>query len=165
MIRLSKMTDYAVLVLTSMVNSRAGGLETATGLAERTGLPAPTVAKLLKLLVKDGMVASHRGASGGYALALPAAAISVARIITAIDGPIALTDCVEGGDALCGVESLCARRGHWERVNDAVRTALEGVSLAEMATPLPFAGDGFGMYSHAPATLPAPRPAETGAAG
>lgn len=150
------MTDYAVLVLTSMV-SRACGMETAPSLAERTGLPAPTVAKILKLLVKDGLVSSHRGATGGYVLARPADSINVAQIITAIDGPIALTDCVDGGDALCGVESLCSRRGHWEKVNRAVRTALEGVSLAEMATPHPFSGPPFGPAAGRTTDLPAGR--------
>lgn len=169
MIRLSKLTDYAVLVMTSMVN-RAGGVETATSLADRTGLPAPTVAKILKLLVKDGLMVSHRGAAGGYTLARTADAINVAQIITAIDGPIALTDCVEGGDTLCGVESLCPRRNHWEKVNRAVRTALEGVSLAEMAMPMPpFPAAAQDMYSHPPASQTGAKPdgrtAETGAAG
>ncbi|WP_044562661.1 SUF system Fe-S cluster assembly regulator [Azospirillum sp. B4] len=135
MIRLSKLTDYAVVVMTAMMHGE-GGSHTATSLAERTGLPAPTVSKILKLLARDGLMASHRGATGGYRLARPPEAINVAQIIAAIDGPIALTDCVEGSAGACGVESLCPRKGNWDRVNRAVRGALEGVSLADMARPM-----------------------------
>ncbi|MDZ5646185.1 SUF system Fe-S cluster assembly regulator [Nitrospirillum sp. BR 11828] len=135
MIRLSKLTDYAVVVMTAMMQGD-GGPHTAVSLAERTGLPAPTVSKILKLLARDGLMASHRGAAGGYRLARAPDAINVAQIIAAIDGPIALTDCVEGAPGACGVESLCPRRGNWDRVNRAVRGALEGVSLADMARPM-----------------------------
>ncbi|MBB6253984.1 FeS assembly SUF system regulator [Nitrospirillum iridis] len=129
------MTDYAVVVMTTMSQGE-GGTHTATSLAERTGLPAPTVAKILKLLARDGLMASHRGAAGGYSLARDPDDINVAQIIAAIDGPIALTDCVDGAEGACGVQSLCPRRGNWDRVNRAVRTALEGVSLTEMSQPV-----------------------------
>lgn len=134
MLRLSKLTDYAVVVLTTMARTD-GALHTAASLTERTGLPAPTVQKLLKLLARGDILASHRGAAGGYTLARPPCGITVAQIIEAIDGPIALTDCVDGQTGSCGVESLCARRGSWDKVNRAVRRALDDVTLADMAAP------------------------------
>ncbi|ACI97931.1 SUF system Fe-S cluster assembly regulator [Rhodospirillum centenum] len=134
MLRLSKLTDYAVVVLTAMARSDAP-VHTAASLAERTGLPVPTVQKLLKQLARGGILASQRGAAGGYALLREDTDVTVAEIIEAIDGPIALTDCVDGAEGACGVQSLCPRRGSWDKVNEAVRRALDGVSLADMALP------------------------------
>lgn len=135
MIRLSKLTDYAIVVMTAMAN-HGSTVHTVPQLAERTGVPAPTVSKLMKALVPAGLMTSHRGAAGGYELAKAPADISIAEIITALDGPIALTACVEGaGDSQCGVESLCPMRGGWEKVNRAIRTALEEVTLSDMMAP------------------------------
>jgi FeS assembly SUF system regulator len=134
MLRLSKMTDYAVVVMGEMAR-RPQETMTATGLAERTSLPAPTVQKILKLIARDGLAVSIRGAAGGYRLARGAAEISVADVIAAVDGPIALTECVDGAPNACGVGQVCAMRGNWDRVNRAVQTALESVSLADMAQP------------------------------
>jgi len=135
MIRLSKLTDYAIVVLSEMAR-HVGTVHTVTHLADRTGVPAPTVAKLMKALTPAGLTSSHRGAAGGYALTRPADAISIAEIITALDGPIALTACVEGSsDSQCGVERLCPMRGGWEKVNRAIRGALEQVTLADMMAP------------------------------
>jgi FeS assembly SUF system regulator len=134
MLRLSKMTDYAVVVMGEMAR-RPQDTMTATGLAERTSLPAPTVQKILKLIARDGLAASIRGAAGGYRLARPAAEISMADVIAAIDGPIALTECVDGAPHACGVGQVCAMRGNWDRVNRAVQSALESVSLADMSQP------------------------------
>lgn len=137
MLRLSKMTDYAVVVLTTLAYAD-GALHTATSLADRTGLPMPTVQKLLKLLARGDLLQSHRGAMGGYSLSRTPDRINVVNIIEAIEGPIALTDCVDGGSGGCGVQSLCSRKNHWEKVNSAVRRALEDVTLADMATPVLF---------------------------
>ena len=134
MIRLNRLTDYAIVVLTQMGRDHAG-VRTAPQLAHETGVPLPTVAKLLKTLAADGIIASHRGAAGGYSLSRAPEAISVARIITALEGPIALTACVEGSGNHCDVESLCPMRGNWEKVNGAIRRALEDLTLAEMAMP------------------------------
>ncbi len=131
MFKLSKLTDYAVVVMSDLAR-RPGVVQTVPQLAERTGVPAPTLSKLMKLLTPAGLMVSHRGASGGYVLARGAEEISVAEIIAAVEGPIALTACVEGSDDTCGAESLCPMRGNWEKVNRAVRGALEGVSLADM---------------------------------
>jgi FeS assembly SUF system regulator len=133
MIKLSKMTDYAVVVMARMARDGAC-VQTVPQLAERTGVPAPTVAKLMKLLAPAGLMESHRGATGGYSLTRAAEGISIADIISAVDGPIALTACVDGAEGHCDVESLCPMRGNWDKVNRAVRRALEEVTLADMST-------------------------------
>jgi FeS assembly SUF system regulator len=134
MIRLNRLTDYAIVVLTQMGRDHAG-VRTAPQLAHETGVPLPTVAKLLKTLAADGIIASHRGAAGGYSLSRAPEAISVAQIIAALEGPIALTACVEGSGNHCDVESLCPMRGNWDKVNRAIQRALEDLTLAEMAVP------------------------------
>jgi FeS assembly SUF system regulator len=136
MFRLNRLTDYAVVVLAQMA-LRPNRLVNAAQVAEDTGVPQPTAAKVLNLLSKGGLLASQRGVAGGYALARPAEEISVAEIVQAMDGPIALTACVDGATESCSVESLCPMRGNWERVNTAIRTALGNVTLAEMALPFP----------------------------
>jgi Rrf2 family protein len=86
----------------------------------------------LKALAGAQLVESQRGARGGYRLARALEAIAVADVIRAVDGPIALTACVEGGAGGCDVQSLCAVRGRWDLVNDAIRAALGAISLADM---------------------------------
>ena len=131
MFKLARMTDYAVIVLAEMVENE-GILLSASELSLRTGLPEPTVSKLLKLLGKKVVVEAVRGASGGYRLARPAGDIAVLDIITAIEGPVALTACVEESDDKCLLEGVCAMNGRWNNVNRAVVRALQGVSLADM---------------------------------
>jgi len=133
-IRLSKLADYAVVMLSYMA-AREGEVYTTARLAERSAVPEPTAAKVLKLLARSALLESQRGSNGGYGLARPAAEITVADIIVAVDGPIALTACVEGSSDHCGVEQLCSMRGNWNRVNRAIRDALEDVTLADMAVP------------------------------
>ena len=133
MIKLAKLTDYAVVVLGEM--SRQPGVHTVAQLATRTGVPEPTVAKLMKTLTRDRLVRSQRGAAGGYVLGRAAEDVSMADIVVALEGPIALTACVDGASGGCGVESLCAMRGGWDKLNRAIRTALEEVTLADMAAP------------------------------
>ena len=130
MLRLSKLTDYAVVVLVRL--SRGDGVQTSPGIATATGIPEPTVAKVLKTLAGRGLVASQRGAHGGYRLMRPLAAIPIADVIAAIDGPIALTACVEGAVGGCDVEGICPMRGRWDPVNDAVQQALTNITLADM---------------------------------
>ena len=129
MLRLSKLTDYAVVVLIHL--SRTGGMATSPGIASRVGLPEPTVAKVLKLLAAAGLATSQRGAAGGYRLTRPLHTVAVASVIAAIDGPIALTACVDGS-TVCEA-GACPVRGRWDLVNDAVRTALTEITLADMA--------------------------------
>ena len=134
MIRLNRLTDYAILVLARMGQDRAI-LRTAPQLALDTGVPLPTVAKILKTLAADGLIDSHRGATGGYALSRPAEKISMAEIISALEGPIALTLCIDGSAGHCEFETNCPTRANWEKVNNAIRGALEDLTLADMAAP------------------------------
>jgi FeS assembly SUF system regulator len=108
----------------------------ASELATGARLPVPTVSKLLRTLAREGLLESQRGVKGGYALARPADEISVAEIIVALEGPIALTACATVADPDCAHESLCPIRSHWNRISVAIRDALRGVSLAEMAAPM-----------------------------
>ena len=138
MFRLNRLTDYGVVVMTQMAQERPG-VHTAPQIAASLGLPQPTVAKLLNALTRGGLVTSQRGATGGYQLSRAAEEISVAAIIQALEGPIALTACVHGSDERCDVEAICPMSGNWNQVNQAIRNALEGVTLADMATPDPAA--------------------------
>lgn len=137
MIKLSRLTDYGVVVMTQ-INQSADDVTTAQDLAQATGLPLPTVSKLLKTLAKTNLLASHRGVNGGYSLSRSLDQITAAEFIEALDGPVALTACVDGAEDACNVESLCPVRGGWDRVNRAIRTALEEVSLADLCAPMEF---------------------------
>ncbi|HUN43230.1 MAG TPA: SUF system Fe-S cluster assembly regulator [Acetobacteraceae bacterium] len=130
MLRLSKLTDYAVVVLVRL--AREPGVQTSPGIATTTGIPEPTVAKVLKTLAAGGLVGSQRGARGGYRLLRPLSDIPVADVIAAIDGPIALAACVEGSANECESQGLCPMRGRWDPVNDAIHQALSSISLADM---------------------------------
>ncbi|MCW3476455.1 SUF system Fe-S cluster assembly regulator [Limobrevibacterium gyesilva] len=145
MLRLSKLTDYAVVVLIRLDEGQraAGcdGVQTSPGIAAATGVPEPTVAKVLKALSASSLVVSQRGARGGYRLLRPLDAIAIADVIAAIDGPIALTACVDGNQGGCEVQSLCAVKGRWDLVNDAIQGALSSITLADMrdaSVPLVF---------------------------
>jgi FeS assembly SUF system regulator len=133
MFKLSKLTDYAVVVLVRL--AREDGVRTSPGLAAATFIPEPTVAKVLKALAGKGLVLSQRGAHGGYRLSRPLEAIPVADVIAAIDGPIALTACVEGG--ACESERLCPMHGRWDPVNEAIEAALHSITLADMDHAIP----------------------------
>ena len=130
MLRLSKLTDYAVVVMVHLESF--GGVTTSPSLAHETGIPEPTVAKVLKALSGAGLVVSQRGPRGGYRLASDLAHVPVARVIAAIDGPISLTACVDGAVGGCEAQGLCPVRGRWDAVNAAIRTALTHITLADM---------------------------------
>ena len=135
MLRVTKLTDYASVVLTVLAGDPAAVLS-ASELAERAGLEVPTVAKLLKPLAQAGLVEGFRGANGGYRLARPAEAISLVEIVEAMEGPLGMTECsVHAGQ--CGIEDSCGVRANWRRINDVVADALRGVSLAQMLGPMP----------------------------
>ncbi len=137
-LRLSKLTDYAVVVMARLARDGAlpeGRVQTAPGLAQATGIAEPTVAKVLKILGQAGLVEGLRGARGGYRLARPLAAVPLSEVIVAIDGPIALTACVDGGQGQCEAQGICAVRGRWDPVNDAIRRALSDITLADLAGP------------------------------
>jgi FeS assembly SUF system regulator len=130
MLRLSKLADYAVVVLARL--SCAQSVQTSPGIAAATGLPEPTVAKVLKGLASGGLVASQRGARGGYRLARELTAIQVADVIAAIDGPVHLTACVEGAPTRCQAKDSCSCSGGWDRVNEVVMQALGTISIADI---------------------------------
>ncbi len=138
MLRLSKLTDYAVVVLARL--STLDGVQTSVGIAAATGIPEPTVAKVLKTLAVRDLVTSQRGARGGYRLTRSLNTIPIAEVIAAVDGPIALTACVEGSTTSCEAHRLCPMRGRWDPVNDAIQRALSSITLADMqlAPPTPF---------------------------
>ncbi len=138
MLRLSKLTDYAVVVLARLARDGAGPgagspVQTAPGLAAATGIAEPTVAKVLKILGQAGLVEGVRGARGGYRLARPLVAVPLSEVIVAFDGPIALTACVDGSTGFCDAEALCPVRGRWDPVNAAIRAALSAITIAEIA--------------------------------
>ena len=138
MLRLSRLTDYAVVVMARLARDGAlpeGQVQTAPGLAQATGIAEPTVAKVLKILGQAGVVEGVRGARGGYRVSRPLSAVPLSAVIVAIDGPIALTACVDGGQGGCETQGICAVRGRWDPVNDAIRRALSGITLADLAGP------------------------------
>ena len=131
--RLSSIADYAVVTMSAAARHCGGARVSAAQLAQETGLPAPTVQKLVSRLTAAGLLRSIRGAGGGLQLARPAAAISLADIVEAVEGPIALTACVEQGRHDCALERSCSVRPHWTVVNEALRGALAQVPLSRLA--------------------------------
>ena len=131
--RLSHLADYAVVLMTAAARRPAGARLSATELSTETGVPLPTAQKLMGQLAACGMLSSARGAAGGFALARPAAEISLADIVEAVEGPIVMTSCVDAERHECALESACQVRPHMGAVNHAVRGALQGVSLSSLA--------------------------------
>ena len=131
--RLSSLTDYAIVILSAAARMAGRESVTATVLADETGVPLPTAQKLMGKLAAAGLLDSSRGTGGGFRLARDPAAISIADIIEAVEGPIAMTACVDEGRHDCGLETACRVRPHWGAVNLAVKDALGGVSLASLA--------------------------------
>ena len=133
--RLSSLADYAVVMMAAAARHCGATCRlNATLLAGETGLPLPTVQKLVSKLSAAGLIESARGTGGGFRLSRPPAAISVADIVEAIEGPIALTACVDSGRHDCAVEGTCRVKPHWNAVNGAVKGALAGVSLAQLSS-------------------------------
>ena len=128
MLRISRLTDYATVILASL---GGGALASSADIAERTRIGLPTVSKLLKELQHAGLVKSVRGARGGYQLARPATGISAADIIDAVEGPVALTEC-SSGSGMCGIETTCTVGHGWQGVSQAIRRALTGISLTDL---------------------------------
>lgn len=133
MLRIAKLTDYATGLMARLARMPARPMS-AQAMSGEMDLPLPTVAMLLKRLARAGLVQSSRGAGGGYWLARPPDAISIAEVIVAIEGPVALTECALGVGR-CAVEARCTTRGNWQLISRAVQVALESVSLADMAAP------------------------------
>ena len=135
MLRVTKLTDYATVVLTVLAAS-AGEVLSATEIAERAGLEATTVSKVLKPLAQAALVEGFRGAHGGYRLARPARDIRLIEVIEAMEGPLSVTEC-SIHDGQCGLESSCGLRRNWRRINDVIAQSLRGISLQDMLEPEP----------------------------
>lgn len=131
MLRISRLTDYATVILAALAQA-PGRVQTSAALAEQTKLALPTVSKLLKQLQRTGLVASTRGLRGGYQLARPATEITAAAILDALEGPLALTDCASG-HGQCDIERSCRVGRVWQRLNESIRRSLDEVSLAQLA--------------------------------
>ena len=144
MLRISKLTDYGTVLLAYLARHQ-GEVCSAAELAQHTGIALPTASKLLKSLGRNGLVTSTRGANGGYKLARSAASISAADIIDALEGPVSITEC-SASDSHCDIEEVCSVGGTWQRINVAIRKALQEVSLMDLqrsSSPIPqfrFAG-------------------------
>jgi FeS assembly SUF system regulator len=134
--RLSSLADYAVVMMAASARHAAGAKLSATMLAAETGVPLPTAQKLMGRLASAGLLASARGAAGGFTLARAADTINLAEIVEAVEGPIALTSCVDEAKHECALESACKVRPHWGVVNEAVRGAFADVSLASLSNPV-----------------------------
>ena len=130
--RLSHLADYAVVLMTAAARYPAGARLSATELATDTGVPLPTTQKLMGQLAGCGLLTSARGAGGGFALARPATEISLADIVEAVEGPIAMTVCSEGRTD-CALDAHCRVKPHMGLVGNAVRGALGAVSLTQLA--------------------------------
>ncbi len=134
MIRMTKQTDYGIVLLTRMA-ALPDRQFNATKLAAESRLPQPTVSKILKVLARAGLLDSHRGVKGGYTLARDPETITVTEVIGALEGGIGITECIDDTPGECSHEARCPVRGNWHRINEAIRQALDGINLAEMAQP------------------------------
>jgi FeS assembly SUF system regulator len=136
MIRLAKLTDYGLVLMTIIARDHVASTHTARDLAVQSRLPLPTVSKVLKLLLQSGMLGSHRGIKGGYRLAKEPAEISLAEIISSIEGPIALTECSTDIAGLCDLERSCPIKRNQRVISQVVRGALERVTLSDLIQPM-----------------------------
>jgi FeS assembly SUF system regulator len=131
MIRITRQTDYAILLLTYMASHEPERLHTSRSLAEWSGLSVPMVSKILKPLARGSIVQSRRGVKGGHTLSRPADQITIGQIIATIEGPIHMAPC-SNETGVCEQESICVVRVNWERISNAVRAAVDSVLLSEM---------------------------------
>lgn len=129
MLRITKITDYGFILLAHMASQELDQLHNAKDLCASIGIPLPTVSKVLKILTQGGILQSHQGSKGGYSLSRPAAQITAAEIIEAVEGPVAITDC----SSVEGCERNCPVSPSWQRINGAVIGALQELTLADMA--------------------------------
>ena len=132
MMRINKLTDYGIVVMTKIAAEKSNEIYTAREISESTNIPLPTVTRLLKTLSNNGLLDSQRGSQGGYSLAKSSDNISIASIIETFEGPISLTEC-STSSCECSYESNCNAEEPWQKINDTVKNALESISLNEMA--------------------------------
>jgi FeS assembly SUF system regulator len=137
MIRISKLTDYGIAVMVHFAQEGAQDFLNAREVSKKTNLPLPTVSKVLKTLLAARLLTSQRGVSGGYQLDRAPEKITMREIVEAFEGSLALTDC-SIGPGICAVESHCATRSNWQKINRVIRGALDDLTLRDMAKPLVF---------------------------
>ncbi len=142
MLKITRQTDYGVMILTRFAQEGPGRIHNARDLAAETEVPLPTASKILKLLAREGLLISQRGVKGGYRLARSPEQITICEVVTAMEGPIAITECVEAAPGDCDKEPWCPVRSNWQLINNAVQSALEGITLARMARPFAFVSAG-----------------------
>lgn len=151
MLRMTKQADYGIVLMSHLANQLERRFS-APDLANETHLPLPTVSKILKLLCREGLLVSHRGVKGGYCLSQDPRDINVAKMISALDGPIAFTECIEDTPGSCSQEDNCHLRANWQRINLAVTQALEEISLFDLAVStqptLVQLGSGRGVFAN-----------------
>jgi FeS assembly SUF system regulator len=131
MLRMSKLTDYGIVLLTHMARDGAPSMHTAQELASASKVPLPTVSKILKELCRGGLVVSHRGRRGGYSLSRPANTISVAQVVETLEGPVGLTECATSAGA-CSLEPTCVARTHWGPISRAIHRTLSRLPLSAL---------------------------------
>ena len=136
MIRMRKLTDYGIVLLAHLARNPARAPCNARCLASEAHLPVPTVSKILKALARAGLLVAHRGVKGGFSLARRPEDISMAQIISAMEGPIAITECSDDVPRICKLEPWCPVGTNWQKINRAVRQALENIKLSEMTCSL-----------------------------
>lgn len=134
MLRISKLTDYATIIVSLLAQAPAQVMSAAE-LTRQTHLALPTVSKILKKLCQAGLITSFRGTGGGYRLAYPAEKISIAQILVAMEGPVAMTECC-AAETLCVLDSFCAVKDNWQAINNYILTALGALTLKDMLQPL-----------------------------
>ena len=130
--KINKLTDYSIVILTNLVAKDENAKHTAKELSEFSGIPLPTVTRILKMLSNKGILESQRGAQGGYELTKNSTEVSVAEVIEAMEGPIALTECASD-DCGCAFEPSCAVGKPWEKINKAGYDVLQNISLSHMS--------------------------------
>ena len=135
MFRISRLTDYGIVIMAHLAEREDDDSHNARELAKDTRLPAPVVSKILKSLTRAGLLVSQRGSKGGYSLARPPAKISVVEMIAALEGPVGITECAIQPGA-CAQEPSCQVRDPWQRINGAVHAALAKITLADLGKPL-----------------------------
>ncbi|MHC4940511.1 MAG: SUF system Fe-S cluster assembly regulator [Planctomycetota bacterium] len=138
MLRITRQTDYGIVLMSLFTGKNESAILSARDMSKETNLPLPTVSKILKSLTRGGLLESTRGVKGGYSLAKPSNDISVSDIIEAIEGPIALTDCVDQTNRDCLIEESCPCKSNWLRINMAVKAALETIPLEQMTAGCKF---------------------------
>ncbi|MCB1155111.1 MAG: SUF system Fe-S cluster assembly regulator [Deltaproteobacteria bacterium] len=138
MLRINKLTDYGIVLLTRLVNATDDETSSVRELADQTRLTQPMTSKILKILTREGILESQRGVKGGYRLARDSREISMAQVITALEGPIGITECTshtDDGEEECQFITLCPVHGNWQKINHVVQQALASISLYEMVSP------------------------------